>query len=232
MASTRHTAGKTTGQNRTPGIKANGVENGQWNPTFAAMAAKALAACSAVMALGLAALHGQAPEQPELRSPAELIVVQDPPKVVPRVDQRATPDNTSIVVSLGRQRAYLLVDGEVAIDAPVSTGRRRGQTPVGEFTILEKSARHQSSLHGDFVDREGHVVRSGVSTRIDAAPSGTTFRPTEVRHFMRLTNEGLALHAGRVPGYAASDTTVRLPPDIAPLFFQRVQVGTPVRIED
>jgi lipoprotein-anchoring transpeptidase ErfK/SrfK len=161
-----------------------------------------------------------------------MVVRQEPPKVVPRVDQLATPENTSIVVSLGRQRAYLLVDGEVAIDAPVSTGKRRGQTPVGEYTILEKAARHLSSLHGDFVDAEGRVVRAGVSTRIDAAPSGTTFQPSEVRYFLRLTAEGLALHAGRVPGYPAADTAVRLPPDIAPLFFQRVQAGTPVKIED
>jgi hypothetical protein len=75
-------------------------------------------------------------------------------------------------------------------------------------------------------------VRAGVSTRIDAAPSGTTFQPSEVRYFLRLTAEGLALHAGRVPGYPAADTAVRLPPDIAPLFFQRVQAGTPVKIED
>jgi len=168
----------------------------------------------------------------EMTDPAELIARQDPPKVVPRVDEQATPDNTSIVVSLGRQRAYLLVDGEVAIDTPVSTGKSRGQTPSGEFAITEKAARYESSLHGDFVDREGRVVRSGASTRIDAAPSGTTFRPSEVRFFLRLNPEGLALHAGRVPGYPSADTAVRLPADIAPLFFQRVRVGTPVRIEE
>jgi hypothetical protein len=49
---------------------------------------------------------------------------------------------------------------------------------------------------------------------------------------MALNGEGLALHAGRLPGYPAADTAVRLPAEIAPLIFQRVQQGTPVKIEE
>jgi hypothetical protein len=178
-----------------------------------------------------AAMAEEAP-QPVLKAPAELIVAQDPPKVVPRVLDRATPDNTRITVSLGRQRAYLYVDGEIAIDTPVSTGKRRGQTPTGDFAILEKSASHQAMLHGDFVDRDGHAVRHGVSTRIDAAPSGTAFRMIPVKYFLRLNDEGLSLQAGRLPGYPAADTAVRLPADIAPLVYQRVKKGTRVTIEE
>ena len=64
------------------------------------------------------------------------------------------------------------------------------------------------------------------------APSGAIFRPSEVRYYVKLNDEGLALHAGRLPGYPASDTAVRLPADIAPLIFQRVQEGTLVKIEE
>jgi hypothetical protein len=53
-----------------------------------------------------------------------------------------------------------------------------------------------------------------------------------VQYYIRLNEEGLALHAGPLPGHAASDMTVRLPANIAPLFFQRVKVGTPVKIGD
>ena len=173
-----------------------------------------------------------AQEVPELKQPADLLVVQDPPKVVPRVLDRAQPENTRVTVSLGRQRAYLYVEDEVAIDTPVSTGKERGRTPAGEYEILEKSATQRSKLHGDFVDGQGGVVRSGVSTRIDAAPSGTVFRPVPVKYFMRLTPEGVALHAGRLPGYPAADLAVRLPADIAPLIYQRVKKGTVVRIEE
>jgi hypothetical protein len=177
------------------------------------------------------ALAEEAPE-PVLKSPAQLIVAQDPPIVVPRVLDRATPDNTRITVSLSRQRAYLYVNDEIAIDTPVSTGKRRGQTPTGEFTVLEKSASHQEMLHGDFVDLEGNAVRHGVSTRIDAAPSGTTFRMIPVKYFLRLNDEGLSLQAGRLPGYPAADTAVRLPALEAPLVFQRVKKGTRVTIEE
>ena len=175
---------------------------------------------------------GQEPSRPVFPGAGELIATQDPPKVVPRVLDRATPANTRVVVSLGRQRAYLYVDEEVAIDSPVSTGRRRGQTPTGNFTVLEKATEQSSNLHWDFVDGNGNAVRHGVSTRIDAAPSGTTFRPVPVPYFLRLDDTGLALHAGRLPGYPSADRAVRLPVDIAPLVFQRVKQGTPVKIEE
>lgn len=185
----------------------------------------------AVAVLTLSVTAQEAPEPP-LKSPSELIAVQDPPKVVPRLLDRATPENTSVVVSLGRQRAYLFVDKEAAIDTPVSTGKRRGQTPAGSFTIMDKVSSHSSNLHGDFVDVGGTALRSGVSTRIDAAPSGTVFRIVPVQYFMQLNDGGLALHAGRLPGYPAADTAVRLPTDIAPLIYQRVKKGTPVKIEE
>jgi lipoprotein-anchoring transpeptidase ErfK/SrfK len=175
-----------------------------------------------------------APDAPEptMKTPAELLVVAPPPKTVPRVLDQATPENTRITVSLGRQRVYLHVGDEVAIDAPVSTGKRRAQTPTGEFAVMDKAASHRSNAHGDFVDRDGNTVRHGVSTRIDAAPSGTTFLVVPVEYYLQLNDEGLALHAGRLPGYPAADTAVRLPADIAPLIFQRVKKGTPVKIEE
>lgn len=189
-----------------------------------------------VMVWVLAATPGPVVAQDEsespLKSPAELVAVAPPPKVVPRVLDKATPENTRIVVSLGRQRIYLYSGDEVAIEAAVSTGKRRGQTPTGEFAVQDKAATHSSNLYGDFVDADRQVVRHGVSTRIDAAPSGSTFVQVPVQHYLRLNDEGLALHAGRLPGYPASDTAVRLPADIAPLIYQRVKKGTPVKIEE
>lgn len=171
-------------------------------------------------------------ETPPPRLPAGLAAAQEPPKVVPRVLEAATPENTRLVVSLGRQRAVLMVGEEVAIDTPVSSGKKRGATPVGEFLIAEKQVESSSARNGDFVDKDGQAVCTGVSTRIDAAPSGTVFRMVPVRYHLRLDNGGPSIHAGRLPGYPASDTSVRLPVDIAPLIFQRVKQGTPVRIEE
>lgn len=171
-------------------------------------------------------------EAPQLAAPSQLIAVQEPPKVVPRVLEKATPENTRITVSLSRQRAFLLVDDEVAIDTPVSTGKRRGLTPTGTFAITAKVVTYETSLHGEFTDREGRVLRSGVSTRIDSAPSGSTFRQVPVKYCLQLGPEGLLIHAGHLPGYPAADTAVRLPADIAPLIYQRVRTGTPVKIEE
>lgn len=191
-----------------------------------------LFAAGALCLAPAAMVPAQEEAEPALKSPAEIILAQEPPKVVPRVLEQATPDNTSVVVSLARQRAYLYVGSEAAIDTPVSTGKRRGQTPTGQYTIGKKSATYSSNQHGNFVDAAGHVVRSGVSTRIDAAPSGTVFHPEPVKYHMALNNEGLALHAGGLPGYPSADTAVHLPADIAPLIFQRVQEGTLVKIEE
>ena len=177
------------------------------------------------------------PAPPEAPAPApkpigETIRTQEPPKVVPRLLDGADPSQASVYVSLGRQRAYLSIGSEVAIDTPVSTGKPRAMTPKGEFAVQEKKTTQSSRFFGDYIDAEGRAVRSAVSTRTDAAPGGTTFRAMPVQYCLRLNDEGLALHAGPLPGYAAADTAVILPVDIAPLFFQRVKVGTPVKIGD
>lgn len=171
-------------------------------------------------------------EQPLPRPLAELFPVQEPPKVVPRLLEGADPSDTSIHISLGKQRAYLSVGNEVAIDAPVCTGKPRAMTPKGQFAVLEKKSASSSPLLGEYVDPAGRVVRSGISARIDVAPAGATFRAVPAEYYLRLDENGLALHAGTLPGYPASDTAIRLPVDIAPLFFQRVKIGTPVKIGD
>jgi len=162
----------------------------------------------------------------------ELFAHQEPPKVVPRLLDGADPSLTSIHVSLGRQRAYLSVGNEVAIDTPVSTGKPRAMTPKGQFFVQEKKSASSSPLFGEYVDADGRVVRFPVSARTDVAPAGTTFRAVPAPYHIRLDEHGLALHAGPLPGYPASDLCVRLPADIAPLFFQRVKLGTPVKIGD
>jgi len=162
----------------------------------------------------------------------ELFAHHEPPKVVPRLLDGADPSLTSIHVSLGRQRAYLSVGNEVAIDTPVSTGKPRAMTPKGQFFVLEKKSASSSPLFGEYVDSDGRVVRSSVSARTDVAPAGTTFRAVPAQYHIRLDDHGLAFHAGPLPGYPSSDVCIRLPSDIAPLFFQRVKVGTPVKIGD
>jgi len=169
---------------------------------------------------------------------SELLKKQTPPKTIPKVLEQSTPENTRVHISIPKQRAYLIVGEEIGIDTPISSGKRAGMTPQGNFVVVQKDADHRSSLYGDFVNKKGQVVRGGVSTKIDSAPSGTTYRGASMRWFMRFGDpvsksprpEGM--HTGILPGYPASHGCVRLPDDIARMIFEKVVVGTSVSIGD
>jgi len=163
---------------------------------------------------------------------SELFQAPPPPKVMPRVLLKASDTNTSLYVSLTKQIAWLFVDKEVAVETPISSGKRSAMTPRGDYTILEKMETTESPLFGDFVDKTGRVVRSGVSSKSDSAPAGTTFRHAPMRYFLRLNTTGFGLHAGPLPGYPSAHANVRFPEEIARLIFENVRVGNPVIIGD
>ena len=166
-----------------------------------------------------------------MRRATELIRRQAPPTVNAALADAVTPENASVLVSLTKQRVYLMADGKVYIDSPISSGKVAGMTPTGSFEVLEKDPNHSSTIYGDFVDRSGRVVRAGVSLKVDSAPSGTHYRGAPMKWFMRLTGEGVGMHIGILPGYPASHGCIRLPGAIAPLIYRKVKVGTPVTIE-
>jgi lipoprotein-anchoring transpeptidase ErfK/SrfK len=167
----------------------------------------------------------------QMRKASEMIHRQPPPVVNASLADAVTPDNAKVVISLSKQRAYLMAGDDVYIDTPISSGKRAGMTPTGSFTVLEKDPDHRSSIYGDFVDRSGRVVRAGVSLKVDSAPSGTRYVGAPMRFFMRLTSGGVGMHIGILPGYPASHGCVRLPAAIAPLIYRKVKIGTPVTIE-
>ena len=173
----------------------------------------------------------QAAPQP-MRQASAYISRQEPLKVNQAVLKQATPDNTHIVVSPSKQRAYLMVGDDIVADGPISSGRRGHESPKGHFTVMEKDPNHHSSLYGDFVDSSGRVVRAGVSARIDSAPSGTHFQGAAMKWFLRLTGEGVGMHVGILPGYPASHGCIRESDDGAKLFYDHVKVGTPVDVGD
>ena len=177
-------------------------------------------------------LFGPRPTPQPMRKATELISRQAPLKVNQAVLKQATPDNTHIVVSISKQRAYLMVGDQVAADGPISSGRRGHESPRGHFNVMEKDPNHHSSLYGDFVDGSGRTVRGGVSARSDSAPSGTHFAGAAMRWFLRLTGEGVGMHVGILPGYPASHGCIRQSVDGAKLFYDNVKVGTPVEVGD
>jgi lipoprotein-anchoring transpeptidase ErfK/SrfK len=166
-----------------------------------------------------------------MRKPAELIYKQNPININQALLAQMTSDDVHVIVSLPKQRAFLMTEEQVVIDSPISSGKRGHESPHGKFTVLEKDKSHHSSLYGDFRDSKGRIVRAGVSARIDAAPSGTHFTGAEMKWFMRLTGEGVGMHVGILPGYPASHGCIRMPSQAAELFYAHVKVGTPVEVQ-
>lgn len=98
---------------------------------------------------------------------------------------------TVIVVSLPEQRLHVYRGGERIGVSTVSSGKPGNDTPTGAFPILEKKRKHRSNLYDD-------------------AP---------MPYMQRLTWDGVALHAGRIPGYPASHGCIRLPHAFAEQLF-------------
>ena len=148
---------------------------------------------------------------------------------------RATPENICVVITISSQRVHLKVGDEIAIDAPVSSGRRAEWTPKGGFVIVQKTVNHRSTLYGSFVSAEGRTIRSNANSRTEAPPAGASFVGAPMKWFMRLGSHlqdytTFGLHAGKLPGYPASHGCVRLPERIAKLIFEKAKIGTPVMI--
>src|SRR5881396_3577388 len=83
---------------------------------------------------------------PKMKKPNEMISKQAPLKVNQKLLAQATPENTRIVVSIPKQRAYLMMGEEIVADGPVSSGKRGHSTPNGHFNVMEKDPNHHSSL--------------------------------------------------------------------------------------
>jgi lipoprotein-anchoring transpeptidase ErfK/SrfK len=171
-------------------------------------------------------------QKAKVTAPSQLLTTQAPAVINKAAYDKLTPENISIVVSIPGQRLYVKAGDEIAIDSPVSSGKKARPTPTGTFPILQKDPDHHSNVYGNFVDSHGRIVRGGVSALIDSAPSGTHFEGAPMTWFMRLTWEGVGMHVGILPGYAASHGCIRLPSEIAHDLYLKVNVGTIVRVEN
>jgi lipoprotein-anchoring transpeptidase ErfK/SrfK len=176
---------------------------------------------------GVATIHGG--EAAPMRKAKDLVKKQEAPVINKALAEQITPENSRVLVSIGKQRAYLMMGDEVYIDTPISSGKRAGMTPTGSFKIVEKDKEHRSSLYGDFVDKKGRTVRAGVSTKVDSAPSGTRYVGAPMKWFCRFAG-AVGMHVGILPGYPASHGCVRLPAAIAPLIYEKVKIGTQVDV--
>ena len=135
----------------------------------------------------------------------------------------------SITINLGEQKALFYKDGRLVGVSMISSGREGYRTPPGQYKVLQKSKDHVSNLYGDYVDHGDNVMVANVGVKSDPKPPGAKFRGAPMPYFLRF-HGGYGLHAGFLPGFAASHGCVRMPERMAQIFFANVSHGTPVRV--
>jgi hypothetical protein len=107
----------------------------------------------------------------------------------------------AIVSIKSQQVTFYDADGWI-LRAPVSTGITGRETPAGVFAVIERNKDHHSTLYDD------------------------AWMP----NMQRITWNGIALHGGPLPGYAASHGCVRMPYDFAEKLFDKTWIGMRVII--
>ncbi len=149
----------------------------------------------------------------------------------PELLAQATPQNTAVEIALREQRGILLVNGGIAMDFPVATGRSSHPTPKGTYKILDKKKDYSSNLYGRIVSGTGETIVSDADTREDAVPPGASFVGSRMPYWMRITPTGLGMHVGHVPGRPASHGCIRLKKEAAVQLFEILGLGVPVTVE-
>jgi hypothetical protein len=107
----------------------------------------------------------------------------------------------AIVSIKSQQVTFYDAEGWI-LRARVSTGVKGRETPAGVFAVVEKDKDHHSSMYDD------------------------AWMP----NMQRITWNGIALHGGPLPGYAASHGCVRMPYDFAEKLFDKTWIGMRVII--
>ncbi|HAO44108.1 MAG TPA: L,D-transpeptidase [Afipia sp.] len=106
------------------------------------------------------------------------------------------------IVSIKSQQVTIYDAEGWIMRAPVSTGVKERETPAGVFAIVQKNKDHRSNMYDD----------------------------ASMPNMQRITWNGLALHGGPLPGYAASHGCVRMPFGFAEKLFDMTRIGMRVII--
>src|SRR5437764_10599535 len=93
----------------------------------------------------------QKPTPQPMRKATAYISRQEPLKVNQSLLKQATPDNTRIMVSIPKQRAYLMIGDQVVADGPISSGRRGHESPHGHLRVLESDRDPRCNLYRSLV---------------------------------------------------------------------------------
>ncbi|MGX7742884.1 L,D-transpeptidase [Rhodopseudomonas parapalustris] len=115
--------------------------------------------------------------------------------------QAAKPQGPVVIaVSIEQQKLRVYDANGLFAEAPVSTGMRGHSTPMGVFSVIQKSKYHRSNIYS-------------------GAP---------MPYMQRITWSGIALHAGALPGYPASHGCIRMPMTFAVKMWGWTRMGARV----
>ena len=112
----------------------------------------------------------------------------------------------SLEINLSKQRIYAKENGKTVFSGSVSTGKRGHSTPRGNFKVIDKERFHISNKYPE--------------------PNGGAKMP----YMLRLTNGGVAIHQGYLPGYPASHGCIRVSKATAKKLWYWTKIGVPVKI--
>lgn len=139
---------------------------------------------------------------------------------------------TRIVINTNEQKARFYVGEDQVGWTTVASGLSKHPTPVGHFEVIEKAANKRSNLYGKVLGKGGQVLSSNAKAGKGQFPEGSRFEGASMPYYLRLTYDGVGLHAGPIPhpGRPASHGCIRLPSKLAPVLFEHVNIGTKVSI--
>ena len=119
-------------------------------------------------------------------------------------EQDVAAGPVSVLISIPDQKAYVYRGDSLVAVSTVSTGKEGKDTPTGVFPILQKKQMHHSNLYNN-------------------AP---------MPYMQRLTWDGIAIHAGKNPGFPASHGCIRVPTSFAKKLFAATELGATVEVTD
>ncbi len=142
------------------------------------------------------------------------------------------PGPVRVTIDLSQQKAYVFRNSQNVGWSYVATGRSGFNTPTGTFRISEKIVNKRSNRYGTIVDANGNTVRSNATAGVHRVPPGGRFVGAKMPYWMRLTGNGVGMHAGHIPnpGSPASHGCVRMPYDMVTKLYSIAPVGTPVTV--
>ena len=139
---------------------------------------------------------------------------------------------TRIVVDTNEQKARFYEGDKEVGWTMVASGVSKYPTPVGTFSVQEKVANKESNLYGKIYGQGGKLISSNAKVGKTPIPPGARFDGADMPYFLRLTGDGIGMHAGPIPkpGRPASHGCIRMPKGFAPIAFRHVGVGTQVSV--